>query len=123
MINLTFGSFFLLRIAFLSLPLHSTPVSLGIAILLIVVGLLSFFVSLNITLVAIFITLVYIRGILILFSYFFSLIQNTKIFFIPTLVTLFFVFTFLCTLFFQEASFFLRKIIFVSKFSLISSFL
>ena len=83
---MTLLSFLFLRLAFFSLPLHANPASLGATILIIVVSLLSYFISINITLTAIFITLVYIRGILILFSYFFSLIQNTKIFFTPLIL-------------------------------------
>lgn len=85
---MTFASFFFLSLAFFSLPLHSNPASLGACILIIVIRTLVYFVSINITLTAIFITLVYIRGILILFSYFFSLIQNTKILFTPLIITI-----------------------------------
>lgn len=85
---MTFVSFLFLRLTFFSLPLHSSPASLGACILIIVIRTLAYFVSINITLTAIFITLVYIRGILILFSYFFSLIQNTKILFTPLIITI-----------------------------------
>lgn len=80
-------SLFVLTVTFLTLPLHFNPISLGIAVLLIALSLLTFFISTNITLISIITILVYIRGILILFSYFFSLIQNTKIYFIPLVLS------------------------------------
>lgn len=83
---MTLFSLIFLSLTFFSLPLHTNPASLGVSILCIVIRTLAYFFSINLTLSAIFITLVYIRGILILFSYFFSLIQNTKIFFIPTIL-------------------------------------
>lgn len=91
MINFSLTSLFFLTITFFILPIHLNPASLGVSVLLIAIFLLTYFISINITLIAILTILVYIRGILILFSYFFSLIQNTKIFFIPLFISLFFI--------------------------------
>lgn len=123
MINFSLISFFLLRIAFLSLPRHLNPASLGIIILIIVLASLVYFISLNITLIAIFIILVYIRGILILFSYFFSLIQNIKIFFIPLIFVILSLGGFNLLIFTLYSSEFLRKIVILKNFSFINSFL
>lgn len=120
---MTFISFLFLRLAFFSLPLHSRPASLGVCILTIVIRTLAYFVSINITLTAIFITLVYIRGILILFSYFFSLIQNTKILFTPLIVTILVsltLFTLIFTIYYWD---FFRKMFFQTPYSSHSSFL
>ncbi len=116
-------SFFFLRIAFFSLPLHSSPASLGAAILFIVIGILTYFISINITLAAIFVTLVYIRGILILFSYFFSLIQNVKIYFTPLIITGGFSLVFLLAVFYQYFYSFLGKTVYLSPHSNQSSFI
>jgi hypothetical protein len=91
MVNFSLTSLFFLTMTFFILPIHLNPASLGVSILLIAIFILTYFISINITLIAILTILVYIRGILILFSYFFSLIQNTKIFFIPLLISLVFV--------------------------------
>lgn len=120
---MTFASFLFLSLAFFSLPLHSSPASLGACILIIVIRTLVNFVSINITLTAIFITLVYIRGILILFSYFFSLIQNTKILFTPTIITIsvsLMLFVLIFRTYYWE---FFRKIFFQTPYSPQTSFL
>ena len=122
MINLSLISFFILRTAFLSLPRHLNPLSLGVIIFIIIIFSLGFFISSNLTLVAIFILLVYIRGILILFSYFFSLIQNIKIFFIPLLCTISFLV--ILNFFFLQLYYsnFIRKIILLKTSPTINSF-
>jgi len=123
MLNISIIFFILLRLTFFLLPLHSNPASLGVAILLIVLFSLGYFVSINITLVAIFITIVYIRGILILFSYFFSLIQNTKIFILPLVLTFFLLLGRLIFSFLIAPREILKHIMFVKNFSIINSFL
>lgn len=120
---MTFTSFLFLSLAFFSLPLHSSPASLGACILIIVVRILAYFVSINITLTAIFITLVYIRGILILFSYFFSLIQNTKIIFTPLIITILVSVTFFISIFSIYYWDFFRKMFFLTPYSSQTSFL
>jgi uncharacterized membrane protein len=110
---MSFLSFRFLRLAIFSLPLHIRPASMGACILIIVVSLLTFFVSINITLAAIFITLVYISGILILFSYFFSLIQNSKIGFSSLAFGTIFSFLFLLVIFNLYFYKFDRKIFFI----------
>jgi hypothetical protein len=120
---MTLLSFLFLRLAFFSLPLHANPASLGATILVIVVSLLSYFISINITLTAIFITLVYIRGILILFSYFFSLIQNTKIFFTPLILRVLSSLIFLLTIYITYYWELKRKTFFHLNYSNFSSFL
>lgn len=118
MIELSISSFFLLSLLFFSLPLHVTPISLGVRILLIIISLLVFFISSNITLAAIFITLVYIRGILILFSYFFSLIQNTKIFIVPLALSLILFTVFLLRIFYWKFNLLEKRLSFAENFSL-----
>lgn len=120
---MTLLSFLFLRLAFFSLPLHANPASLGATILIIVVSLLSYFISINITLTAIFITLVYIRGILILFSYFFSLIQNTKIFFTPLILRIISSLIFFLTIYASYYWEFTRKTFFHLNHSSLLSFL
>lgn len=120
---MTLLSFLFLRLAFFSLPLHANPASLGATILIIVVSLLSYFISINITLTAIFITLVYIRGILILFSYFFSLIQNTKIFFTPLILRIISSLIFFLTIYISYYWEITRKMFFHLNYSSLLSFL
>lgn len=122
MINFSFFALFFLRTAFFSLPLHLNPASLGATILFIVVSILVYFLSVNITIVAIFTLLVYVRGILILFSYFFSLIQNTKIFLIPLIFSFLGFCLCLLYIFLNFTPEIIKETVFIQKSSSLSSF-